>query len=61
VVNNDNELWHHLPQLSLRHVVPPALWSSTPPNLLVTKQKKRRLATEAEEKKGKTFYIRETK
>jgi len=55
VVNNDDELWHHLPQLSLRHVVP------REPPLSATKQKKRRLATEAEEKREKTFYFHKAK
>lgn len=55
-MNNDDELWYRLPQLSLRHVVPPPLWLRKPPNLSATKRKKRRLVTEEEEKRWKNFF-----
>ena len=54
-MDNYDELWHCLPQLSLRHGFP-----RKPPNLSATKQKKPRLATEAEEKRWKTFDGHET-
>ena len=64
-MKNDDELWHRLPQLSLRHVVPrkPRKVRKRPSNLSATKRKKRRLATEleAEEKRWRTFNVHQTK
>ena len=63
-MNNDDELWHRFPQLSLRHSVPRK--HAVPckaPNLSATKQKKCPFIsdTEAEEKRWKTFDVHETR